>query len=296
MKKILQMMFALGLTVVPSTLGTVKKASVNESKYENFIQSWNEFLYYRYDMSSSETDYVKKNIKSIVKDNLGDDPLFIDIFKDANIKFLSLVGDQLKVQFSNKKNKSIISEDIIKSFTLILYNYDNIDKFIKNTQDYLKLYPMIIDKNNYIQLEIEDKLKARYQNFIDWYSFELLYLNNINEFYDFLDFDAIKTTLESKNYIKADYLCSTNLKFYFRRDIKSLRNSEDKKIFFSKDKSVMTFNILKWLSKHTYLNPYDKDCANFFSIESIDYKKGYTTITLNKKYFDKSLIITLNEK
>ncbi|AKU79443.1 hypothetical protein [Spiroplasma turonicum] len=296
MKKILQMVLALGLTVTPSTVSAYKKTSETSSKYQDFIQMWNDYLYFRYDMSDSETNFVKKNLKSIIKDNMEEEPLFNNIYKNANINFVSLKNDVLKVSFENKKNSNIFNYSFTKEFTLILFNYDNIDKFVNNAQKYLELNPIILDKAKYIQIELESVIKDKYQSFIDWYSHELIYLNNVTEFFDFLDFDSIDLNLKSNNKLRADFLCSTELQFYFKRSINNILKSQNKKILFSSDINILKNNISNWIAKYTYLNVYDKNIIDFYNVESFDYKKGIVTISLNDNYFTKSILITLEKK
>ncbi|AKX33868.1 hypothetical protein SLITO_v1c02070 [Spiroplasma litorale] len=296
MKKILQMILALGLTVTPASASSFKKTSVSSSKYYDYIESWNEYLYYKFDSSSTEESFVKKNFKSIITENFEEESWFKSFNKDINIKFLSYKKDKLKVSFFNKKNSNILENEIAKEFTLVLYNYDQMNKFIKNTQDYLKMNPIYIDKNNYVQMEIEHNIENKFKGFIDWYGNELLYLNDINEFFEFLDFDAINQTLELDNNLKADFLCNSNIKFYFKRRSMQIRKNIDNKINFSKDLEVIKFNISNWLSKKVYLNSYDKKSYDFFNIESFDYNKGIVTFSLNEKYFDIPLIMSLEKK
>ncbi|AGR42375.1 hypothetical protein [Spiroplasma diminutum] len=291
MKKMLSVWLSLGLTVSTGVSVALADENKNTNRYSKYLTSMDDFLYYRVNQSKIPSDISNEDISKALEEAFSLDEFGKNLFKKIDFEILNNENGEIDVLFMDKNNSSLLKEKIIMRFNLVLFNYDKIEEFCTVINKYLENNPFILTKNNYIQLEFEDLLKAQFKNIFDWYASSELFLDNINEFWEFLDFDPINK-LES-NELKAEFLNNTELKINILRDSKLIgKNKFDNYINFFSDEKLMNKEIFNWIKKNSFFTDSNIEFDKLFKIESKE--KDQLTFSLSDKYFTIAKLITLN--
>ncbi|AHI53167.1 hypothetical protein [Spiroplasma culicicola] len=177
MKKMLKIMFALSLNVVPSSI-IQSYTRVDDNKFKKFLQENNIDLYFKFDLSfkNNVSGFIYKNIENILKVNLEDydwDPSVLD---HLDIDILKYEDYKLTLNFKDKEGISFLHEQINKEFDLFLYNYDNFSTLQKE-----------LDKHDFNLKDLDFTFKDTFNQLCS----EYIYFNGEHDFYDYLDFEYI---------------------------------------------------------------------------------------------------------
>ncbi|AGR41509.1 hypothetical protein [Spiroplasma taiwanense] len=294
MKKMLPVLLSIGLTVTPVVTTSFKNESKDQNKYLDFLKSYNEYMYFFYDKNENKEEYIKNNLKAILTENFDSNEITKKIINEFDYEIIEFNEDIVKIIFKDKKDNFILNEELELEFTLILFNYNNIDDFSSAFQIYLNSNPILLEKNNYLQIEIEDILKIKFKKLFDIYANSTLYLNGVKEFWEFLDFDLIENSLNFDNYLNSEFLTGKQFSFSFLRDSVVLpKNIWQKYINISKNINITKQNIFEWISKYAFFNNSTLAYDKVFKILSIDKKMNFVTIQLSENLFSVPKIITL---
>ncbi|WP_338984708.1 hypothetical protein [Spiroplasma endosymbiont of Diplazon laetatorius] len=292
MKKMLTVWLSLGLTVSAGVGSTLKNESKNTNKYSRYLTSMDDFLYLKTDVGLDIKELDEKHIEKALRDSFNSDKLGKEVFENVDYEVISSDNGELTVLFKDKKGMNLLKEKIILKFNMVLFNYDKIKEFVYVMDNYIVTNPLILNKNKYLQIEIEDLLKFKFKNLFDRYAASVLYLDNIKEFWEFVDLEDISN--QKNETIKAKFLNDSRLNFKILRSSESFGNDEfDKYINFSVNENIFKKEIFNWIKKYAFFNGDLKDYNNLFEIEFKDEKT--VTISLSDKLFTNSKLITLNK-
>ncbi|AUM62891.1 hypothetical protein [Spiroplasma monobiae] len=292
MKKMLSVWLSLGLTVSGAMSTAIKNENKVSSKYSRYLTSMDDFLYYKTLNRSNVANLSEEEVKELLKETFYSDSLGKEIFNNLDNEIISLENGELTVLFKDKERSSLLKEKIILQFNLVSYNYDNIDEFTFVINKFLEYNPVVLSKNNYIQIEIEDLLKEKFKTIFDTYAANQLYLDDIDEFWEFIDFEQLENN--KHNVLNSNFLNDKKIVFNFLRDSESFSNNNfDKYVNFSVNENIFKKEIFNWIKKHSFFKSDVKNYDDIFKIENISENK--ITISLSNKTFTKAKLITLNK-
>ncbi|AUB31927.1 hypothetical protein [Spiroplasma floricola] len=292
MKKLLSVWLSLSLAVSAGVTSTLKNENKYASKYTRYLLAMDDFLYHRVENKMDIKNLTNENFEEILKEAFYVDDFGKELFNNITFEVLKIEDGELTILFKDKNNLKLLNENIILKFNLVLFNYDKINDFIYVMNNFLKNNPLILTKSNYIQLEVEDLLKSKFKKIFDRYSSSVLFLDNINEFWEFIDFEELEN--ENPKYLNASFLNDTKLDFKLLRDSQSFGNEGfDKYINFSVNENIFKREIFNWIKKHSFFKENVKNYDDIFTIEEI--RKNKVTISLSDKLFTVPKLITLNK-
>ncbi|QHX36902.1 hypothetical protein [Spiroplasma sp. BIUS-1] len=292
MKKMLSVWLSLGLTVSTGFAVAHENESKNTNKYARYLMSMDDFLYLKTPKDFKSDNLSEIQIKKTIKEAFYNDSFGKEVYESINFEILNNSDNEVTVLFKDKKGSNLLKDKIILKFNIVLFNYDKINEFIYVIDNYANLNPLVLTKNHYIQMEIEDLLKDKFKVVFDTYANSVLYLNGINEFWEFVDFENIQDQVS--NNITAIFLNNTKLNFKVVRDtVEFTGNDFDKYINFSVNEKIFKENIFRWIKTYSYFNENFKDCDKVFKIEHLD--KNIVTISLSDILFKNPKLITLKK-
>jgi len=214
------------------------------SKLESFVSSFK-------DITILEDIYLQ-SIQKLFFDNIN--VKYLDV---NNISLIIIYVENLIIDFTNNKNDTIINiTDLTADLNILNYSLQ-IEVFIKKYNDTFRIL-------NYFENSINE-LKPETKELFLFKNQTLLYLYNINSYYDILNFNKIfdneffHETINSLNLIKKDYIFSTtqleqNLKYSYFCISKFIKKFND-----DPDTSLIDFDleILKTVEEELKDNIYN---------------------------------------
>ncbi|WP_342258903.1 hypothetical protein [Spiroplasma endosymbiont of Dioctria linearis] len=288
MKKMLSVWLSLGLTVSTGVSMTLEDKNVN--KYSKFLTGLDDFLYMKVEKQENVDRLTNKEIKNLLKEAFSNSKFGMDLYKKIDFEVLNQESGEIDILFKDKKNSNILNEKILSKFNVILFNYDKIDDVVNILNRYLFINPLVLNKGNYLQIELEDILKSKFKNIFDKYVSSNIFLNNVDEFWEFLDFQDLNK--QQNDIIKSNFLNNTNLDFRIVRDSSNIGvKKSDKFITYYEDEEMMNKEIFDWIKKYSFFNKNRTNYNNLFKIEAKNEKQ--ITFSLSSKYFSCAKLITL---
>lgn len=170
--------------------------SISISKLESFVSFFKNI--------TELTNIYLEPIKKLFYDNIN--IKYLDV---NNISLTIIYIENLIIDFTNNKNDTIINITELTTNLNILNYTLQIETFLKKYNDTFRIL-------NYFENSINE-LKPETKELFLFKNQTLLYLYNINSYYDILNFNKIfdnesfNTTINSLNLIKKDYIFSTTL-------------------------------------------------------------------------------------
>ncbi len=288
MKKMLSVWLSLGLTV--STGVSMPLADKNVNKYSKFLTGLDDFLYLKVEKQENVDKLTNKEIQTLLKDAFSNSEFGLALYKKIDFEVINQENGEIDILFKDKKNSNILNEKILIKFNVVLFNYDKIDDVVNTLNRYLFINPLVLNKGNYLQIELEDILKSKFKNIFDKYVSSNIFLNNVDEFWEFLDFQELNK--QQSDILKANFLNNTNLDFRIIRDSSNIGvKKSDKFITYYEDQEMMNKEIFDWIKKYSFFNKNRTNYNNLFKIEAKNEKQ--ITFSLSSKYFSCAKLITL---
>ncbi|WP_339033837.1 hypothetical protein [Spiroplasma endosymbiont of Cantharis rufa] len=288
MKKMLSVWLSLGLTV--STGVSMTLADKNVNKYSKFLIGLDDFLYLKVEKQENVDKLTNREIQKLLKEAFSNSEFGLALYKKIDFEVLNQENGEIDILFKDKKNSNILNEKILIKFNVVLFNYDKIDDVVNILNRYLFINPLVLNKGSYLQIELEDILKSKFKNIFDKYVSSSIFLNNVDEFWEFLDFQELNK--QQNDIIKANFLNNTNLDFRIIRDSSNIGiKKSDKFITYYEDEEMMNKEIFDWIKKYSFFNKNRANYNNLFKIEAKNEKQ--ITFSLSSKYFSCAKLITL---
>ncbi|WP_342275233.1 hypothetical protein [Spiroplasma endosymbiont of Cantharis lateralis] len=288
MKKMLSVWLSLGLTV--STGVSMPLADKNVNKYSKFLTGLDDFLYLKVEKQENVDKLTNKEIQTLLKDAFSNSEFGLALYKKIDFEVINQENGEIDILFKDKKNSNILNEKILIKFNVVLFNYDKIDDVVNTLNRYLFINPLVLNKGDYLQIELEDILKSKFKNIFDKYVSSNIFLNNVDEFWEFLDFQELNK--QQSDILKANFLNNTNLDFRIIRDSSNIGvKKSDKFITYYEDQEMMNKEIFDWIKKYSFFNKNRTNYNNLFKIEAKNEKQ--ITFSLSSKYFSCAKLITL---
>ncbi|WP_339030312.1 hypothetical protein [Spiroplasma endosymbiont of Cantharis nigra] len=288
MKKMLSVWLSLGLTVSAGVSMTLTDKNVN--KYSKFLAGLDDFLYLKVEKQENVDKLTNKEIQTLLKEAFSNSEFGLALYKKIDFEVLNQENGEIDILFKDKKNSNILNEKILIKFNVVLFNYDKIDDVVNILNRYLFINPLVLNKGSYLQIELEDILKSKFKNIFDKYVSSNIFLNNVDEFWEFLDFQELNK--QQNDIIKANFLNNTNLDFRIIRDSSNIGvKKSDKFITYYEDEEMMNKEIFYWIKKYSFFNKNRANYNNLFKVEAKNEKQ--ITFSLSNKYFSCAKLITL---
>ncbi|QGS52211.1 hypothetical protein [Spiroplasma tabanidicola] len=205
MKKWLKVLFALNMNATPlKELYSITERKSN--KYKGFLQDSEIDLYIKKDLSfiGSDKDFVLQNLDDMIKENFADYDLGEEFLKLTNYEFISYDNYQVTLKFFDKYGESCLGKSVIKTFDVLIYNYDNFEKL----QNEVLLNSKVVIPVNIVNLkEVVDYVSNMYKEEFNKIASENIYLNDEKDFFNYLSFFEI----DDYGNLKAEFLGSNIL-------------------------------------------------------------------------------------